>query len=166
MSQKLNLYLVPSDPEFIPGAIAIQQFKDRLHRDKLADVLGDVIGTGERLVEGGVTHISLDRPSAPVVWGNKTGGFSVSCPQCSEPMVREFNKAFSAWQGGAQERDVECAGCNRRAPFDTLRFRPKASVGRIAIALRDVGSPSLTGLCVDIATDLLGVKFSVVMSRG
>ena len=166
MSLKLNMYLVPADPEFYPANVAIQQFNERLQKDKLADVLGDVIGTGERLVEGGLTHISLDRPSAPVAWGNKAGGFSVSCPQCSEPMVREFNEAFSAWKAGVKGREIECVGCNRKAPFDTLRFRPKAAVGRIAIALRDVGSPSITGLCVDIATELLGVEFNVVMSRG
>jgi hypothetical protein len=166
MSDHLNIFLVPSEPDFFPSEQALDSFYSRLRRERLADVLGDVIGTGERLTEGGASHIRLDIPKEAVVWSNKQGGFRVSCPDCAEPLVREFGDGLNAWRSGKSSRMVECNACGACTPLEGLRFRPHAALGRVAIAIRNVGGCTLTPLCREIAENLLGEGFSVVMSRG
>jgi hypothetical protein len=166
MSQILNLFLVSSDPDFFPTKEAQEALLERLSVEKLADVLGDVVGSGERLIDGGVAHVRLDIPKTPVVWGNRSGGFKVSCADCGGPMVREFNEGLAAWKAGSESRRVSCVSCGQEAMLENLRFRPVAALGRIAIAFRDTGGTQITPMCRDMAEQLLGEDFLVVLSRG
>ena len=81
-------------------------------------------------------------------------------------MVKEFSEGLAAWRLGLGDRLVDCGGCNKRISIERLRFRPPAALGRIAIAIRDVGGTAITPMCRELAEELLGPELIVVMSRG
>ncbi|MCB9759021.1 MAG: hypothetical protein H6739_04210 [Alphaproteobacteria bacterium] len=166
-THRLNLYVVPDDPE---REVSVQAEQDGLAA--LAR-LGVTAGRGrpgpraETLIQGGFALLRVDRPRGPAVYGNRQGGFHVRCPTCNMPLARPFSGAVRRWKAGSA-RQMICPGCGHVHDLARLEFAPPAALGLFALELRDVESPDLTpsGEVGEALERLLEGPFRVIASRG
>lgn len=163
-THRLNLYLVPADPESSPSREDCKAALTSL------SALGVLSGrrpgpNASQLVEGGFALLRLDEHGERTLYGNRQGGFHVLCPRHKKSVAREFSAAVGAWQRGGH-RTLRCPVCNDLHGLEGLRFRPPAALARFAIELRDVQSPVLTADGRAWLKPLLGRGFLVIASRG
>ena len=159
-THRLNLWLVPSDPERgVPDSAASGLAGLKAEHD------GNPRRWGDALLPGGWTHARLDRPSSPHLYGNKQGGFQVRCPTCRTPLVREAAEALSRWRAG-KGRTLACPHCATTSPLEALNYRPAAAPGLFAFELRDVQGMALTTAGHRRFEALLAGPFHVIGSRG
>ncbi len=163
-SHRLNLYLVPADPERRPEAAAAERGLAALRR---AGVLsgwraGPAAG---RLIAGGFALLRVDRPPLPVIYGNRQGGYAVRCPRCGAGMVPAALRALSTWRAGGG-RSASCPACGGSWELEELETAPPARPARFALELRDVAGPELLPEHRPALECALGGGFLVVGSRG
>jgi hypothetical protein len=161
-SHRLNLLLVPEDPERELDEAALAQALDSLNASGRLD--GDRPGpAADELVRGGFKLIRVDRPLEATLYGNRQGGFYVRCPSCGDNVAHLVGPALRRWRAG-QGRGLGCSGCEAGLDLARLDYAPPAAAGRFALELRDVGSPELNPL--PELSQALGGDFIVVGSRG
>ncbi len=119
----------------------------------------------ELLIAGGFSHIRLDQPGGRAVFGNRVGGFSVSCPGCDRGLGKELSESISGWRRG-EAVHVTCPGCGEGRPLSEVETRPGIALGCFALEWRDVQSPDLTELGKQRVRELLGGEYRLVLSRG
>ncbi len=163
-THRLNLYLVPADPERELDADAVERGLGALRR---AGVLsGWRPGpAAEHLVAGGFALLRLDHPPLPTIYGNRQGGYFVRCPSCGTDMVPAALRALSVWRSGGG-RAARCPSCGASRELEDLETAPPARPARFALELRDVGGPELLGAHRPALERVLGGDFFVVASRG
>ena len=147
-SHRLNLLLVPDDPERSPP----DDLVERAHA--LA---------GQLVVRGGFKLLRVDLPGELVLYSNRQGGFRVQCPGCGENLVPQLGAALMELRRTGA-RLVPCSSCNTGHDINDLDYSPSASIARFCIELRDVGGPDLEA-GHDAVEALIG-PFLVVGSRG
>jgi hypothetical protein len=161
---RLNLYLVPDEPE------------RSIDEAALAAALAALRGEGalegwrpgprrEALVEGGFALLRVDRPPGPALYGNRQGGYRALCPSCGANLVPAVLPALLAWRAGG-DRSLRCAVCGEDTRLESVDYRPIAAPGRFALELRDVGTPRLAADARPALARALGGGFVVVGSRG
>jgi len=163
-SHRLNLYLVPSDPERTLDPASVEQGLSLLRADGVLDGMRP----GPRaaaLIEGGFALVRLDAPTQPTLYGNRQGGYRVRCPACGGSAVTPALDALKAWRlGGA--RAATCPACGAATALEALDYAPFAAPGRFALELRDVGGASVAPDATRSLEVALGGAFVVVGSRG
>lgn len=140
-SPRLELVLVPSDPEAAPIAPARALLEAWISRGVLMPDGGAGPRAAELLPEG-FSRVRLDLPDGVGFYANRQGGFRVACPEGGANLVAAFVHATGAWRAGGP-RTLSCPACGHTHPLEALDFRPPAAFGRLAIVIADVGSATL-----------------------
>ncbi len=161
-SHRLNLLLVPDDPEreldeaALESGLAALRASGHLERDRPGPRV-------DALVVGGFALLRVDRPLEPTLYGNRQGGFYARCADCGASLAVEVGAALKRWRAG-QGRGLSCPSCSSEQDLASLDYAPVAAPGRFALELRDVGSTELAELPELRAA--LGGGYVVVGSRG
>ena len=96
--------------------------------------LSDERGPGPlELVRGGFARVRADDPGATVLYANGQGGFRVSCPRCSRPLVDVF----------APTGITTCPGCGLAADAEGLVTNPPVALGTASLVLIDVADGAI-----------------------
>lgn len=160
-AHRLNLLLVPTQPEAIPtqAQAAWGRWVER------GWITPDGSPGAELMLPGGFALARLDFPGCGVLYGNRQGGFEARCPRCAAPVVRALGPALARWREG-QPPQLSCPECGVPSPLEALHFRPDAAPGRFAVELRDVVSLELPPAVHTTIEADLGLPLRVVLSRG
>ena len=154
-SHRLDLLLVPDEPERVPDAAAFAEICERWREE---GVLGEGGRGGPRaaaLVEGGFSRLSLDLPGRVGFYANQLGGFRVRCPETGEPIVPAFNLAMADLRRGGP-RSLHCPSCGQRHALEGLAFLPEAAFARGALILADAGGAVVQPLLAEGAGQVMG----------
>lgn len=166
-THRLNLLLVPRDPDRAPAGASVATMLAALRQRGVLDA-SDRPGTrADALMEGAFALLRADFPPAPVLYGNRQGGFSAACPTCGASVVGQLGAALRAWRQG-EGRAFACPRCAGACALETLRYGPPAAPGRFALELRDVFAPELRA-AEDVRAlfeQVLGEEFLEIASRG
>ncbi|MFK7929548.1 MAG: hypothetical protein AB8H79_15230 [Myxococcota bacterium] len=135
----LDLYVLPEFGVALPEAAALNH---ALLRAGIAEGRrpGDA---AERVVVGGYAGVRIDRPGSEQLYANGQGGFRVTCSHCDTSVIREFQRALTAWRGGA-DRALVCPQCARSSDLAALSYRPPAGFAHGAVVLIDAQHSVLT----------------------
>ena len=168
-TRRLNLYLVPVDPERSLDVAQVSSGIARLVDEELGRPTRhpEVLGPGSRafeVVTGGFAILRFDRPRAPVIYGNRLGGYRVTCPTCSVSLVREQAEVLGRWRRNAG-RALSCPSCSTGLKLEELSSMPPAAPGRCALVLSDVGGLAIGDSAVEALEGLLGGRFHSIGSR-
>lgn len=161
-THRLNLYVVPDDPDRALDELRLAAAVERLRAEGVLSGWGPG-AAADRLVPGGFRRLRIDRPAQACLYGNRQGGFHARCPSCGDHLARALGPALAQWRAG-RPRLVAC-GCGVSTDIAALDFAPPAAVGQFAVEIRDVQT---TELAPDgkpwLASGIGG--FVVVGSRG
>jgi len=163
-SHRLNLYLVPAEPERLPDDGALEAGLEQLREVGMLEGMHPG-ARAEALVIGGFALLRVDRPSQPTLYGNRQGGYRVRCPGCGTSIIFPALAALQSWRGGG-DRSVVCPDCGVASALEALDYAPFAAPGRFALELRDVGGPSVGPSAIPLLEVALGGPFVVVGARG
>lgn len=161
-SRRLDLHLVPPDPDDHPRASA-DGLVDELIRLGMILPGGGPGPEAARWVQGGFGRLWVDDPGHVVLYANQQGGFRVRCPSCGENLVPVFGSALSAFRHG-QPRRCTCPRCGTESPLEDLEFAPPAAFGRLSVVTADVSTAALTAEALALVADRLG-DWRVVLRR-
>ncbi len=161
---RLNLYLVPDDPDRVPAEDLVDGALCELTRRQVL-VGGRPGPRADALIEGGFRLLRVDRPGRPVLYGNRLGGYRARCPRCAINLVPGLGPALASWRAGGG-RDVRCPGCDVVIPLEGVRYAPDAAPGRFAIELLDVQQLRPRPSAEALLKRALDGGFVVVGSRG
>ena len=161
-SHRLNLLLVPSDPERELDEEALSEGLRLLEEQGFVQS-GRAGPRAEELVAGGFKLLRVDRPPEPTLYGNRQGGFYARCPSCGGHLVAAIGPALKRWRAG-QGRGLSCSSCRSELDLAGLDYAPHAAPGRFALELRDVGDAQLRP--TEALRRAMGGDYSVVGSRG
>lgn len=164
-THRLNLYLLPADPERRLEPLALERGVVRLIQAGILGLDGAPGPDAARLVAGGLVAWRVDRPVAPTVYGNRQGGYAVRCPACGAGLARALGEALARWRAG-EGTALRCPACEADTHLDALDYAPAAAPARYAVELRDVGAPELASSDLPGFEELFGGPPRVVPSRG
>ena len=164
-THRLNLYLLPADPERRLDEPALHAGVAGLIQAGIFAADGAPGPAAARLVAGGFVAWRVDRPPAPTVYGNRQGGYAVRCPACGVGLARELGAAIQRWRAG-EGTELHCAGCNAKTRLESLHYAPEAAPARYAVELRDAGAPDLATGEIPGFDELFGGLPRVIPSRG
>ncbi|MCK6518728.1 hypothetical protein L6R46_27180 [Myxococcota bacterium] len=164
-THRLNLYLTPQDPERRLDEPALHAGLTQLIQAGIFAADGAPGPEAARLVSGGFVAWRVDRPPAPTVYGNRQGGYAVSCPACGVGLARELGAALHRWRAG-EGTSLRCPACEADTRLEALRYAPDAAPARWALELRDVGAPELGADAIPGLDALFGGPPKVIPSRG
>lgn len=137
-SHRLDLALLPVDPELAAPRAALDALRDRWR----ARGWLDQDGPGPvPLIAGGFRRFWLDDPGRVALWANQQGGFQVRCPTTGANAAMDFTRGVEAWRRGAPRRAI-CA-CGEVHPLEDFTLRPPGGFARFALVFADVGSLDL-----------------------
>jgi len=140
-SHRLDLVLVPTDPERAPPVRVWPALRDAwTARGWLRECRPGP--ASEALIRGGFERIWISLPGKSTLYANEQGGYRVSCPRCARPLSSEFAAAHERYKAGGP-RELRCPGCETSLALEDLRFAPDAAFARFAIVLADVKSLDL-----------------------
>jgi hypothetical protein len=141
-SHRLDLYIVPKDPESNPRE-AVAGLLDHWMAQRIVDSAGLAESNASALVPGGFRRVRVDDPGRVVLYANQMGGFRVACAEEPGNIVAAFRSALSAWRGGGP-RSLDCPACGAIHPLEALAYAPPAAFGRVSVVVADVEDADLT----------------------
>lgn len=158
-SHRLDLYLVPTEPDRPPPADSAALWADLASRGWV-DERGFAGLRAEELVAGGFVRARLDHPGEPVLYGNQQGGFRARCPACAGGVVRALGAALASWRAGG-DRKVTCATCGVQTPLEGVDFQPAAHPARWAFVLADAEDATPTEPGLRVLSEHLGATLLI-----
>ncbi|MCK6525636.1 zinc ribbon domain-containing protein [Myxococcota bacterium] len=164
-THRLNLYLVPSDPERRVDEAALDAGLRRIISAGIFAADGAPGEGAARLVSGGFVAWRIDRPPSPTVYGNRQGGYAARCPACGGGLARELAAALGRWRAG-EGTALVCPACGTSTHIAALSYAPAAAPARYAVELRDVGAPELLTADIPGFNELFGGAPIGIPSRG
>ena len=162
-SRRLNLVLVPVRWQAALDEECLASLWANWVKEGIITSKGRAGPRAEAWVKGGFVLVRVDRPPRVGTYGNRVGGFHVSCPACGQPVAREWGSAVEALKHAAPW-SLSCPGCGVSLGPNQVATQPPAALARFAVELRDVGSPDL--LSPGSFVGLLGQDFRVIGVRG
>lgn len=167
-SRVLNLVLIPAD-ESSAGTVEPPIELDEAWAAFIAEEV--ILPSGRPGPQAarlcGFQLMRIDRPPTPSVYGNRQGGFHVTCPRCGMALAGPFSSAARRWKAGGPRR-LTCPGCSAEQDFTELHFAPPVGFSRFALELRDVSSDTLSpdpGIEA-LLRRALGGPYRTIASRG
>lgn len=133
-SARLDLYLVPADPDEPADWGAAMWAEGQRRGWWTAEG-----SPGPILLAGGFRAAALRVEPRPFLVANGQGGFRVRCPACGSGAVETWQRAVRSWQDGGP-RTWCCAHCGVVADPMALDVAPPLAFTRAAVQLIDVGA--------------------------
>lgn len=164
-THRLNLLLVPADPELRLSEAAAAQARSHWQKEGLVLADGAPGPAAERLLPGGYALLRLDRPSGGALYGNRQGGYHARCPRCGAALAAALGPAVRAWQQG-EAGALSCPACAALLHLSELHTQPPARPARFAVELRDVGDLELSAWGRLVLESSVGAALLVLPSRG
>lgn len=137
---RLDLSLVTQPPDRPVDEGALQEAGVDVKLWVRSGVPGEAADT---LVAGGWASVRLESYPRSRLVVNRLGGFRVSCPTTSAPIVKAFERAMSAYRSGGPRALEACPACGDDHPLEALSYAPVAAFGRGVIVLVDVPTASV-----------------------
>jgi hypothetical protein len=164
-SHKLSLFLVPSDPDWVPDSTAQDRILDLLIEKKAIDREFRASDGAGLWIEGGFYRFRFDRPPSPVMYGNRQGGYRVFCPSCGANLAADVGAVLEQWSDGGG-RQFACVACEQVTSLEEWRFQPEARPGRFALVFTQVEGIVLAREASEWLARVAGMEFVPVWSRG
>ncbi|MBX2801604.1 MAG: hypothetical protein KTR31_28260 [Myxococcales bacterium] len=162
-SHRLDVYLVPTDPDAAPRRSAQAYLQQLEARGILTNDGGPGPHAGRWMPEG-FARLRLDLPDAPTLYANRQGGFRVRCPDRGDVVTADFARALSEWRSGGP-RQFACSACGQDHPLEAADGRPAFAIGSLALVAADAGATSPTPEALAEVQQALG-PVRMVLSRG
>lgn len=166
-SHRLNLLLVPADPERRPDPLLAGQLFAALRAEAVTDAWDRPGPRAEALHAGGFALFRADFPPEPVIYGNRQGGYRAVCPACGASVVAAVLQALKRWRASG-DMGLRCERCGVPCSLSTVIYQPDAAPARFALELRDVERPifSPSAQVMELLERTLGQGFRCIASRG
>ena len=129
-SHRLDLVLLPVDPEAEPDRPAFADFANRWS------------GRLEQAIVGGARGLRLDDPGRVSLYANQQGGFRVRCPRSGENLASAFSAAVERWRSGAP-RAMCCPACGEEHALEEITLIPPGGFARFAVVFVDAATLNL-----------------------
>ncbi len=154
-SHRLDLLLVPTDPERAPPLEGWEELRARWSARGWLE--GERPGpSADALIPGGFARAWLSVAHGQgALYANQQGGFRPSCPRNGEPVARALASAVQAWVEGGPRR-MRCPACGEEHPLEELRLAPPGAFGRFALAFAEVSALELAPRALAEAEGALG----------
>ena len=164
-NHRLSLFLVPVDPDQVLGSTTQERIEHVLREKRVLDEGYLAGGEANWLLEGGFYRYRFDQPGVPVVYGNRQGGYRVSCPSCGSSLALEVGVVLERWRTG-EGRGHLCSKCHHSSTLEEWRFQPPAWPGKCALVFSRVGGLELNQHAAEALEEAAGTRLVPVLSRG
>jgi hypothetical protein len=164
-SHHIAIFLVPTNPEHLLSDEDATQLFSELTEQQVVDEDGWAGEAAPRWIQGGFGRLRLDRPTGPVVYGNRQGGYRAQCPSCKANLVKVLGLGLSGWRSGAG-RGFSCPKCHRPTALEDLVYSPKAAPGRWALVFSRAEAAEVEEEALAWLNSQLSTDFHTIVSRG
>ena len=159
-SHRVDLLLVPDDPQRIPCAEAFAEIKRAWQE---AGLLAPATPSG--LVQGGFRRVWLDLPDRLWLYANHQGGYYVRCPETGGNLAPAFSAAVQEWRRGGPFT-LECPRCSQTHALDAVTLAPPGAFARGAVIFSDVASLILADGVTEALKPVLGASREIIRRVG